>query len=191
MTAAGAMASPRLARRHGGAASFGLLAAGAALALLAGSPRQSVVEPLAAFTLAGKADAAGLRLFSAEDVGASRVAMRNSGRHHHRGGYQKGTGSRTMKRFKEPDEVLIYNNALARQNHKYEGLKKRHFLRRLQHKRWVAQSTLPRRFGYALKWLDNLGWGVIIDQEKKQQYKVYREDISEDACPFNHRTLQR
>ncbi|CAK0891008.1 unnamed protein product, partial [Prorocentrum cordatum] len=28
-------------------------------------------------------------------------------------------------------------------------------------------------------------------QEKKQQYKVYREDISEDACPFNHRTLQR
>ncbi|CAK0834886.1 unnamed protein product [Prorocentrum cordatum] len=96
-----------------------------------------------------------------------------------------------MKLFKEPEDVLIYSNQLARQRHKYEGLKKKSFLRRLQHKRCVAQSTLPLRFEYALKWLDNLGWGVLIDPAKKRQYKVYREDVSEDCSPFNHRTLQK
>mmetsp|Transcript_37530 Transcript_37530/g.87182 ORF Transcript_37530/g.87182 Transcript_37530/m.87182 type:complete len:259 (+) Transcript_37530:68-844(+) len=72
---------------------------------------------------------------------------------------------------------------------KYEGISKRRYLDRLRHRRWAAQSKFPRIFGYVEEWSDEKGEGIILDQEKKQQYFVIRDEIG--RCYHNFKTLQR
>ena len=74
------------------------------------------------------------------------------------------------------------------QNKKYDGLRKRYYIRRLQHRRWAAQSKYPRIWGFVDKWDDVKGEGIIINQEKDQNYLVIRDEIGR-SC-HNHKTLQ-
>jgi len=71
---------------------------------------------------------------------------------------------------------------------KWDGVDKRTYIARLQHRRWAAQSQYPRIFGYVLKWDDIKGEGIIIDQEKTQKYLAIRDEIG--RCFHNYKTLQ-
>jgi len=85
-------------------------------------------------------------------------------------------------------KATSYNLGTIPQNKKYDGLRKRHYIRRLQHRRWAAQSKYPRIWGFVDKWDDVKGEGIIISQEKDQNYLVIRDEIGR-SC-HNHKTLQ-
>mmetsp|Transcript_120473 Transcript_120473/g.302810 ORF Transcript_120473/g.302810 Transcript_120473/m.302810 type:complete len:253 (-) Transcript_120473:52-810(-) len=72
---------------------------------------------------------------------------------------------------------------------KWDACSKREYIRRLQHRRWAAQSEYPRIFGYVDKWDDEKGEGIITDQEKTQKYLVIRDEIG--MCYHNYKTLQK
>eukprot|EP00930_Biecheleria_cincta_P004803 TRINITY_DN105733_c0_g1_i1.p1 TRINITY_DN105733_c0_g1~~TRINITY_DN105733_c0_g1_i1.p1 ORF type:complete len:251 (-),score=33.10 TRINITY_DN105733_c0_g1_i1:74-748(-) len=71
----------------------------------------------------------------------------------------------------------------------YEGTTKRLYLRRLQHRRWCATFPYPRIWGFVMKWNDKTGEGIILEQEKKRNYLVIRDDISKSY--HNYKTLMK
>jgi len=88
----------------------------------------------------------------------------------------------------QTSKAMSYNLGIIPQNKKYDGLRKRHYIRRLQHRRWAAQSKYPRIWGFVDKWDDVKGEGVIISQEKDVNYLVIRDEIGRSN--HNHKTLQ-
>eukprot|EP00437_Effrenium_voratum_P000036 CAMPEP_0181430900 /NCGR_PEP_ID=MMETSP1110-20121109/17963_1 /TAXON_ID=174948 /ORGANISM="Symbiodinium sp., Strain CCMP421" /LENGTH=225 /DNA_ID=CAMNT_0023554233 /DNA_START=40 /DNA_END=717 /DNA_ORIENTATION=- len=91
----------------------------------------------------------------------------------------------------ETRQVQVHMQSLkipVEKKYRFEGTTRAKYLKRLRHRRWCAQFTYPRTFGYVLKWNDTAGEGVVIDQEQTQKYLVIRDEIG--SSYHAHKTLQ-